>query len=504
MTGAEAVATREREIVRFTLIPQLDKYPWLVSFGQTLPGKALLIVSFAVCLVIDRVNSWRDLTVAITLLTLFPTRRRLLISVVMLYWLAFHATWINWDALAAVALSDTHWAVGNIRAAGYGILASEFVLLGIYFRLVRTRRDWFISKRPVLYMVTTSVLLLAGAGLATPGTMSHFLLWTAVVVTSPYLWYFAYALKDASAKTADGVLLEFGAFRPLWGGSFVPYPKGAANLRKIEVKNPKDLCIVQLKAIKLLIWVFVLKLMQRALLIVFYGQPTSVLRHIGLPHAALPHLTIPDLDAAMNAASLPISVAWLSLVGHFAQTLLNMCIVGHVIIACCRMSGFNALRNTYKPLHSRTVAEFWNRYYYYFKELLVEFFFFPAFTRYFKRYRRIRVFAATVAAATFGNVIYHFLHDFVFVAQYGWWRAVIGFRVYFCYCTILGVGIGISQLRNQGKPRQNDLAPWWQKGLATTGVLAFFCLIAVFDHEGPAFGLGECVHFFLRLFFIPV
>ena len=36
------------------------------------------------------------------------------------------------------------------------------------------------------------------------------------------------------------------------------------------------------------------------------------------------------------------------------------------MIACVRMAGFRALRNTYRPLESRTVAEFWNRYAFYF------------------------------------------------------------------------------------------------------------------------------------------
>jgi hypothetical protein len=183
--------------------------------------------------------------------------------------------------------------------------------------------------------------------------------------------------------------------------------------------------------------------------------------------------------------------------------LLELSIRGHIIIACGRMAGFNLLRNTFKPLHSRTVAEFWNRYYYYFKELLVEFFFYPTFTRYFKQHRRLRIFAATIAAATFGNSIYHFLHDFSIIAELGLWRAVSGFHTYLFYSLLLGVGIGISQLRNQGKPRLANDAPWWRKGMATFGVLAFFCLIEVFDQEGRSHSLLQCTRFFLHLFYIP-
>jgi len=45
------------------------------------------------------------------------------------------------------------------------------------------------------------------------------------------------------------------------------------------------------------------------------------------------------------------------------------------------MAGFATLRNTYRPLESRSIAEFWNRYYYYFKEMLISFFFYPTFFR---------------------------------------------------------------------------------------------------------------------------
>jgi hypothetical protein len=42
---------------------------------------------------------------------------------------------------------------------------------------------------------------------------------------------------------------------------------------------------------------------------------------------------------------------------------------GHMIIGTLRLFGFNVFRNTYKPLLSESILEFWNRYYYYFKEL---------------------------------------------------------------------------------------------------------------------------------------
>ena len=82
---------------------------------------------------------------------------------------------------------------------------------------------------------------------------------------------------------------------------------------------------------------------------------------------------------------------------------------GHEIVGVLRLFGFNVFRNTYKPLLAPSLVEFWNRYYYYFKELLVDFFFFPTYVRRFRTSPRLRMLAATLAAAGFGNLYYHLL-----------------------------------------------------------------------------------------------
>ena len=93
--------------------------------------------------------------------------------------------------------------------------------------------------------------------------------------------------------------------------------------------------------------------------------------------------------------------------------------MGARFIAGCRMAGFNALRNSYRPLSSRTIAEFFNRFYYYFKELLVDFFFYPAFLRYWKGHKRLRMIFATFAAVFFGNSFYHLTRDWQFIRDDG-------------------------------------------------------------------------------------
>jgi hypothetical protein len=163
------------------------------------------------------------------------------------------------------------------------------------------------------------------------------------------------------------------------------------------------------------------------------------------------------------------------------------------------MAGFRALRNTYRPLESRTLAEFWNRFYFYFKELLVDMFFYPAYLRYFKKYSRLRMAAATMAAACAGNAIFHFLRDISFVAELGWWRAIVGFQTYLFYTFVLGAGISISQSR--GKRKDDPSQSWFRRRLAPVlCVTGFYCFIHIFDDSNRTYGLREHFVFAGRLF----
>ena len=133
---------------------------------------------------------------------------------------------------------------------------------------------------------------------------------------------------------------------------------------------------------------------------------------------------------------------------------LNLAIGGHLVIGCLRLFGFNVFRNTYKPLLAQSLVEFWNRYYYYFKELLVEFFFFPTYVRYFKTRPRLRMLAAIMMAALVGNTYYHVLgslHTLLQMDRASAWEFV-GTRAF--YCTFLALGIYVSMVREQGRRGQ--------------------------------------------------
>src|SRR5207302_25851 len=258
----------------------------------------------------------------------------------------------------------------------------------------------------------------------------------------------------------DPFRLQFGTFFPFWvgsGDSSTPVGKGAAYLRKVEAHTPKDLAVVQLKAVKLLMWMLVLHLALLVFRAIVFGELSPAAADFSRAHGFhVFNFGVPKLEAAFDRAAAgqppPLHMLWAGLVAHFFDAILTVPLMGNMIVACSRMSGFNLLRNTYKPLYATTIAEFWNRFYFYFKELLVEFFFFPTYVRYFKKHRRLRLAAATFAAATLGNLVYHFCRDIHYVFELGFWRALTGFQVYAFYAVVLGASIALSQLSGKRAP----------------------------------------------------
>ena len=106
----------------------------------------------------------------------------------------------------------------------------------------------------IVFLLAGFSALIVWACAAKSHTMLYSVLWALVGVMASYVWFIAYALIDRSSKPAKDSTLELATFRPMWGSTNTPFPKGAANLRRIEAKTPEKLAIVQLRGLKLLAW----------------------------------------------------------------------------------------------------------------------------------------------------------------------------------------------------------------------------------------------------------
>jgi hypothetical protein len=434
----------------FRLIPRLETYPRVVEFSQTIAGKALLLALFgyglyyATWLHYLTNPRWKVQICFLVAVTVLPKYRRILLVAGTLVWAC--GIWWKWAEHPQI-----------IQAAISLTLAAL-----ILWSAMRFRSSW-IACRPVL--TGFAALVFAASYLPRGGSLRS-AAFSFLPVAGAYVWFLAYSLMDIGSKRRDPVAMQVGIYQPIWGSSNTPFPKGAAYLRRIEAQNPLQLAVAQIKGLKLLWWSIVLDLFLN------YAFIPLVHGYLNVP--------LYDFVFHLSLVRAPFKwyMGWASLICEFIENMVRFSIWGHRIVAVCRMAGFNALRNTYRPLASRSIAEFWNRYYYYFKELLVDCFFYPAFLRYCKKWGRWRLFAATAAAAGFGNAFFHFFRDLNYIDDQGFFHALVGFQAYIFYVIVLSVGIGISQMRQ----RKHENVGWIRSRIvAPLCVGLFFCLLHVFD-----------------------
>jgi hypothetical protein len=456
----------------FRLIPRIETYPKVLAFAQTIAGKVAILglfgigLYYATALHYSDNSRWEAQICFLVVITALPQYRRILVTVCTLLW-AFGIWW--------------QWADHPLLAQA----AISLILAALLFWLATRFRDSWFGRRPVASLLTGFALLVLWASYLPRGGQLRTVSWDFLTVAGLYLWFIAYSLLDIRSKSPDPFTLQVGTYQAFWGFSTTPFAKGAAYLRRIEAQNAEQLAVAQLKGLKLLVWAVILDLF------LTYVYMPLVHGYMGIPfYEFVFHLSL-------QRAPFPWYQGWASLIADFLERMVEFSIFGHRIVAVCRMAGFLALRNTYRPLASRSIAEFWNRYYYYFKELLVDCFFYPTFMRYFKQWGRWRLFAATIAAAGFGNASYHFFRDLNYIEELGFWRALAGFQTYIFYTTVLAVGIGISQMRQRKIEKLN-----WIRGrlIPALCVSSFFCVLRIFDYTYKRYPIQESFRFLAHLF----
>ncbi len=324
-----------------------------------------------------------------------------------------------------------------------------------------------------------------------PLLVTLFLGW--IMVMPFLLWRLGYML--ASAQRGKIALTTFSDhffyLFPVWGGSDTPYGKGWDYLSANEARDTAGLARAQLAGIKLFglagLWWLVSRLMKS----VVFGEP-------GPFQPLLPFsLDLPRLGEMFDGGY-SRGVCWVALYAELVWTVLILAMKGHIIIGWLRLAGFQVFRNTYRPLLAQTVIEFWNRYYYYFKELLVNFFFFPTYTRHFKTSPRVRICAAVFMAAFVGNTYYHWLalDAALATANFAAMWATLQSRMF--YCLLLAAGICVSMLREQARGRATPSPTLFRKARAIFGVWTFFSIIHIWSEKDPARFLDR-LHFFVGL-----
>lgn len=447
--------------------------PSLLQFAQTRLGKLTLIGLMTLALIIYHqlgltwwpiialpgqyhgVLRWPFVTAAITATTFLPQYRRMIVALMGIIGLTT-LPWFQWEALPQ-------------QTANHGlIVASVFLAIGLLMLAVKQ----FKIQKPVLLLLGLIFTLILIA------SYTHAIyLWSSFIVLSAVLWFVCYSMQIKSFK-------HIFFYLPFWGSTTTPLPKGNQYLAHIEAKDAVALAKSQLEGIKLIYW------------------SLCMAACIGLLYKAYLYFDIPKLSEAFARLHTnhpcPWYQAWVVVLEQFGFELFAIAMYSHLVIGLCRMSGFNAQRNMDSPLTATTIADFWNRYYFYFKELLVEFFFYPTYFRYFKKHPRLRIFCATMMAACVGNIIFHLLAEPKYLIQFGFWGALTHLQVYVFYAFILGTAISVSQMRKLKKKTPKH--PLQRYVLAPMTVIGFYCMMTVFNRPYQSFDLKQNLLFLASMF----
>jgi hypothetical protein len=447
-----------RERLRF--IPPIETFPRFLAFAQTAAGKLIIVALFGLGLASLFEKPWQavPIVLCLALMSFLPRYRKILLCFSTLI----------------VSTIETR-SLYFLGAVGLGV---------VLFAAARRWPQSAFGRRPLAFLLGGYTLLILSVCVIPKSSILFSPAWQIVGIVTKYIWFIGYMLLDRTALLRKDLALEAGSLQPFWGSSNTPFPKGAAYLRRIEARDAAQLATTQLKALKLLAWALILNFSLSMCTRIFHTY-----YHIPLASEAL----------AMSALRKPYPwyVCWESQILSFFEGILQISIFGHRIIACCRMAGFNALRNTYRPLSSTTVIEFFNRLYYYFKELLVEFFFYPTFLRYFKRWPILRLVTATFAAAAFGNMFYHFTRDYWIIQKVGLAEAFRNFQVFAFYCMVLATALSISELRRRhAKPPSGFIRG---QLIPATGVVLLYVLLDVFGSTQRNYPLIEHFRFLAHL-----
>jgi hypothetical protein len=466
----------------------IDRNETVLAWAQTFTGQAVLhatLLGTLLLMPILRTSHVALMAVALMLCWALPQRRLLVLSVTGMVYFLLRPFKIGpyYGYLEQIAVPALPMVPAPLIAIPFGLLFLVFAVAMV--RNQERKALVFASDRPLLFMFLIGGAL-AAASIGLPREHVLFApVWIALAYLTSSFFFLGYVLLDQRSKTRIPVHAQLGFLRPFWAGFAAPM-KGPAFILKSEAKTDAALAVSRLKGLKLAIWALILFLIWE-----------WVFNRLIHDYLAFPRLD--DLIAASAAgAPAPLALRWGAVAVEFMAMVIYMGAAIHAVVAVVRVAGFCIPRGMARPLSSRTIAEFWGRYLFYFKEMLVDFFFYPTFRRYFKNHPRLRMAFATFAAAFVGNVLFDFIHVIPSVAFEGGERILQGFASYCVYAGILTAGIIWSQLMQSApRPEQGFLR---YSVLPRAQVIVFFALLQVIDDSSANVLIGDRLTYLTGLF----
>jgi hypothetical protein len=460
----------------------------LVAFAQTASGKFCLY-GLAYLAVLPLLSAWTAalcVTAAWAVMAYADQRARILF---MASWgLTLFETATDDNDFAEkiqYVLAQEHYLLLSPELLAVGALLMMMGGLWLAMQHAISKPDGLLSRRPFVCMLAVEVALLVLSAPQVDHGLLRVLVWSMLVVFTPFVWFFPLAIADLRGRAADPPAMQMAVQRPFWSHNYLPFGKGAGYLRKHFSPLPREQAITHIKGVKLLLWANLLLLLSQALTWFFSD------------YLALPRL-INAIDAFVEGQPLPIATGWEVLIYGTFRYALQIAIWAHLFIGLARMAGYRLPRGSWRPLESRTLMEYFNRFHFYFKEILVDLFFIPTFFKVFRQHPRLRMFTATFMAAGVGNALWHFMADIHLVAVEGLWGAISSFSSYLFYSFVLAIGVGLSQVRaSMGYRPSATLAG---RLYAFLFIWSFVVLLRVFSDGTRDHTFEQRLRFLLSLF----
>jgi hypothetical protein len=456
-------------------------FVWLIATVLLLPKRSVVLL----------------VSPALALLLLMPRQRNLILAIF---------------ALAAYfKIAGDHGLTGTIPLAiGFvAVLSLSFC----YFLLAARYQDLpeIVKRFPVAIaqLPTLSFIAFLWWGRIDGEVLEMSPQLVAMVSLMPFLmWRWGYLLISGRRGhvMSTGFRDHIFYLLPPFGGTNVPYGKGYDYLSSRNAETQIDAARSQLAGIKLLVLVILWQAAARVMEVIVHGAPSSKLSHLfgGWNVGLVP---LASQLASDSPGDVSILTGLAMVLASLIHTVLSLAAIGHLIIGCLRLFGFNVYRNTYKPLLADSIVEFWNRFYYYFKELLVEFFFYPTFLAAGALPAKMRIFLSIMAAAFLGNFYYHFVRDTSLYLQSPIEDIISMLLPWLLYAFILALGIFVSMLRQQVRRRRKRTYTTFGIKLLVCcrrilGVWIFYSFLLILIAGPPSITLGPRLEFFLALFAI--
>ena len=176
--------------------------------------------------------------------------------------------------------------------------------------------------------------------------------------------------------------------------------------------------------------------------------------------------------------------------------------VMHFKVGLWRICGYKIDPYFNYPWLSTNLVTLWSRFTFHYREFLVRAFYYPVFFKFFKKQKHLRIFAATLAAAGFGNLIWGHIPEAVF--YYGMkWGSLTHVIEQWPYFVLLGIGITVSEFWLLHKKKTHRRKPWaldkhigWDF-LAAYVTLQYYSLIHIFYYLCENSTLSDRLRLFL-------